>query len=75
MTRPDPHAYTAEMFGSSWTVAPKTEHSTITLARRWAEEYGTTADLCVIHDHRGREVARHVRDTSGDGTRWHRGTV
>jgi hypothetical protein len=75
LTLPDPHAYTAAMYGSSWADGPVTDHPTITAVRRWAEEYGTTADLCIIRDHRGREVARHVRDTSGDGTRWHRGTL
>ncbi|MDA8237388.1 MAG: hypothetical protein M0T75_05825 [Chloroflexi bacterium] len=75
MTRPDPHAYRAELFGSSWTSGPTTDHPTIGAARRWAESFGTTADLCVIRDRRGREVARHVRDTAGDGTRWHRGAT
>jgi hypothetical protein len=75
MTRPDPHAYTAQIFGSSWAVGPVTDHPTITAARRWAEEHGTTADLCTIRDRQGREVARHVRDTEGDGTCWHRGTI
>jgi hypothetical protein len=69
------NVYTAELSGSSWADGPVMDHPTITEARRWDEEYGTTADLCVIRDHRGREVARHVRDTSGDGTRWRRGTV
>ena len=69
---PDRHAYTAQLYGSSWAVGPVTDHPTITDARRWAEEYGSTADLCVIRDHRGREVARHVRDTAGEGARWNR---
>ena len=72
MTRPDPHAYTAQLYGSSWADGPKADHPTITAARRWAEEYGTTADLCIIRNRAGREVARHVRDTAGDGARWDR---
>jgi hypothetical protein len=73
MTRPDPHAFTAELYGSSWAVGPKTDTPTITAARRWAEDFGTMADGCVIRNRAGREAARHVRDTAGDGTRWYRG--
>lgn len=48
---------------------------TITAARAVAEEYGTTASSCSIlkTNVRGgayKQVARHVRDTSEDGTRW-----
>lgn len=58
--------------------------ATITEARRWAEEHGTTADLCTISDlrrwvpradHPARRhpvVAVHRRDPNGDGTRWYR---
>lgn len=67
--------YTAEIFGSSWRQGPICEFDTITAARRWAEEYGTTADGCTIHDRQGRQIAAHRRDTSGDGTRWFRAAV
>jgi hypothetical protein len=62
--------YIAEITGSSWRQGPVAEFTTITAARRWAEEYGTTADSCTIRDTKGREVALHRRDTSGDGMRW-----
>ena len=75
MTRPDPRAFTAELHGSAWAIGPKADHPTIAAARRWAECYGTTADRCTIRTRSGREVALHVRDTSGDGSRWHRGAV
>lgn len=67
--------YTAEIGGASWAQGPRAEFATIREARAWAEEYGTTADRCVIRDAKGREVARHCRDRNGDGTRWFRATV
>lgn len=75
MTRPDPHACTAEMFGSSWAVGPVTDHPTITEARRWAESFGTTADVCVITTPSGRRIAEHRRDPNGDGTHWFRAVL
>lgn len=50
---------------------------TITAARAIVEEYGTSASSCSIlkTNVRGgayKQVARHVRDTNGDGTRWFR---
>lgn len=75
MTRADPHAYTAELYGSSWSRGPVDDFDTITEARRWAESFGTTADRCVIATRSGRVVAEHVRDTNGDGTRWFRATI
>lgn len=62
--------YTATISGSSYSAGPTAEFPTITAARQWAEEYGTTADRCTITDAKGRVVAKHRRDTSGDGTRW-----
>ena len=53
---------------------PVAEFATITEARRWAESFGTTADQCAIR-RGGREVALHVRDTSGDGTHWFKATI
>lgn len=49
--------------------------ATITAARAAAEEYGSTATSCSIlkTNVRGgayKQVARHVRDTNGDGLRW-----
>lgn len=67
--------YTAEMHGSSWKQGPAAEFPTITAARAWAEEYGTTADRCTITSTQGRIVAEHRRDTSGDGTRWFKSTL
>ena len=61
--------YTAHLSGHSWARGPVANFSTITACRRWAEEYGTTADWCIITDARGREVAQHRRDPNGDGTR------
>lgn len=63
--------YAAELFGNSWKQGPRAEFATITAARKWAEEFGTTADRCVITS-RGKVVAEHRRDLSGDGTRWFR---
>jgi hypothetical protein len=67
--------YTAEVGGSSWAGGPIAEFSTIRECRKFAESYGTTADWCVIEDRRGRKVAEHRRDSSGDGTRWFRATI
>ena len=67
--------YTAEITGNSWSQGPVAEFPTITAARKWAEEYGTTADCCTITDAKGREVANHRRDSNGDGTRWYRASV
>lgn len=67
--------YTAEIFGSSWSQGPVAKFPTITAAREWAEEYGTTADCCIITDAKGREVASHRRDMNGSGTLWHKTPV
>ena len=61
--------YTAEISGSSWSRGPVAEFATIKAARRWAEEYGSTADACTIRNRRGRTVALHRRDPSRD--RWY----
>jgi hypothetical protein len=67
--------YTATLSGSQWATGPVATFPTISAAREWAEAYGTTADRCEITDHKGRVVSVHVRDTSGDGTRWFRGAT
>lgn len=67
--------YTARVSGHSWSVGPTAEFPTITACRKWAEEYGTTADWCSIEDSKGREVACHRRDSSKDGTRWYRAAI
>ncbi|CAB4144323.1 hypothetical protein UFOVP469_24 [uncultured Caudovirales phage] len=64
--------YTAHVGGRSWSVGPTAEYPTITDCRKWAEEYGTTADWCSITDSKGREVGSPRRDSNGDGTRWYR---
>ncbi len=75
MSAPDPDRYTAHVFGSSWAAGPSASFATITAARRWAEEHGTTADRCIVTDRRrGRIVAEHRRDRNGDGRRWYRAT-
>lgn len=63
--------YTAVLGGSSWRQGPKSHHRTITEARRWAESYGTMADYCNIYKG-ARLIARHVRSTDNDGTRWYK---
>jgi hypothetical protein len=64
--------YTAEVGGHSWSVGPTAEFPTITACREWAEEYGTTADWCIITDSKGREVGKHMRSTEGAGNCWFR---
>lgn len=66
--------YTAEIFGPSWKQGPTAEFETIAAAREWAESYGTTADSCTIRNTTGRDVAKHVRDKNGDGSRWFKGS-
>lgn len=67
--------FIAEIGGSSWQQGPQAEFPTIRECRAWAEEYGTTADSCVIMDRHGAVVARHQRDPNGDGTRWFRAAI
>jgi hypothetical protein len=62
--------YTAEIGGHSWQQGPKAQFRTIRECRQWAEEYGTTADWCVITDRKGRVVGRHHRKTSGNALTW-----
>lgn len=64
--------YHAKLYGSGWASGPEQDFDTITAARKWAEEYGTTADSCTIKDKAGRVVAEHRRDMSGNGERWFR---
>lgn len=49
------------------------DFETITDARKWAESYGDTADICYV-SRNGITVALHVRDTDGDSMRWFRAT-
>jgi hypothetical protein len=67
--------YTAEIGGSSWSKGPKVEFATIREARAWAEEYGTTADYCLIYNSKGRLVASHRRDQNGNGQNWFRAMI
>ena len=67
--------YTATISGISWSRSPVAEFATVTAARKWAEEYGTTADSCIITDATGREVASHRRDSNGNGTSWYRASL
>lgn len=69
--------YRAEIGGASWSQGPVAFFDTIREARAWAEEYGTTADICVISNARnGVVVARHLRDTSkSHAARWYKGEV
>lgn len=66
--------YTAELFGSGWAQGPRATFATIHECREWAEEYGTTADECVIYKN-GKVVARHKRDTNGNGMEWFEATL
>jgi hypothetical protein len=67
--------YTAELTGISWTRGPRAEFATVREARAWALDYGRLADVCHIRDAKGRVVAIHPRDTSGQGDRWFRAEV
>ena len=58
--------YNARIGGSSWSRGPTADFQTIKECRDWAEDYGTTADWCVIHDRKGRVVAEHRRDPSSN---------
>lgn len=46
---------------------------TVTECRRWAEEYGDTADRCEILNRNGLTVALHCRDSGANGRRWYKG--
>jgi hypothetical protein len=63
--------YVAELGRRDSAAAHTANFNTIADARRWAQDHGSAADWCVIRC-AGREVARHQRDTSGDGLRWFR---
>jgi hypothetical protein len=71
MTTKQPRLYRAKIGGAAWAEGPTAEFRTIREARAWAEEYGTTADYCLIFDLKGRLVAEHRRDTGSPG-RWYR---
>ena len=66
--------YGASMFVSGAGSGCVVGFPSITAARAWAEEHGDTADRCTI-TRGGKVVALHVRDTSGGGRRWFRGSV
>lgn len=66
--------YTARIEGRAWSIGPTATLPTITACRQWAEDYGDTADRCMITDHLGRLVGVHARDRNGTGRRWYRAT-
>jgi len=74
MRNPPQPKYRAEMGGASWARGPVAHFPTIREARAWAEEYGTTADYCVIRDGKGRVVAEHRRNPNSPGG-WYRAHI
>lgn len=61
--------FRAEIGGSSIGRPIEAEFNKLSEARRWAEEFGTTADRCNVY--RGeRLVASYRRDPNGNGTKW-----
>lgn len=67
--------FTAEIGGASWANPTVATFDTIKAARRWAEEFGSTADWCRVTDGKKRIVASHRRDASGNGMKWFRAKV
>ncbi len=67
--------YDADIYGSNVGNPYRIKFQTIKEAREYAESYGTQIDGAVIRNHNGKIVARHVRDTRGDGTRWFKASV
>jgi hypothetical protein len=63
--------YVAELGTRDSSATETANFNTIADARAWAQRHGRAADWCVIRCG-GREVARHERDTQGDGLRWFR---
>jgi hypothetical protein len=66
--------YKAKIGGQSRARSTVAQFSTIRECREWAEEYGTTADYCLIMDSKGRLVAEHRRNPNSPGG-WFRATV
>jgi len=74
------HPQRSRRFAARLDTGARARFATITAARRWAEDYGTTANWCLIlqmgRDHDGNPVGtvvgEHRRDPNGDGTRWFR---
>ncbi len=64
--------YYAYIEGNGIRAGAPAIRDTIRECRALAEEFGSMADRCRIEDAKGRVVAMHCRDTSGDGTRWYR---
>lgn len=66
--------FRVEIGGSSWSRGPEVEFDKLSMARKWAEEFGNTADRCDVY--RGdRLVASYRRDTNGDGRKWYRAAI
>ena len=63
--------YKASIGGSSWSRGPEAEFATMREARAWAEEYGSTADYCIITDKSGCVVGSHRRVNG----RWFRAAI
>lgn len=59
--------YKADVFGPSGRVR-SVELRTVSECRAFAEEFGTTADWCIIYDWKGRQVGEHRRGVRG----WYR---
>ena len=68
-------SYIVTIGGQSWSRGPVHTASTITAARRMAEEYGNTADYAIITTPGGRIVAEHRRDPNGDGMTWYKAVI
>ena len=66
--------YVADVGGASSMFAP-VQLPSVRECRAHAESYGCTADWCEISDAKGRLVASHRRDKSGDGIRWFRAQI
>ncbi len=63
---------TATLYGPALDGSAYAAVATVREARAWAESRGDGADQCEVTAENGRVVARHVRNTSGKGRRWHR---
>jgi len=63
--------YVAELGIRDSSVTQTAPFNTIAEARAWAQGHGRAADWCVIR-YAGRVVARHERETTGDGLGWFR---
>lgn len=61
--------YLAELGGADAAKVQTAQFWTIAEAREWAQGHGKSADWCEIR-YAGKVVARHRRDTAGDGSQW-----